>query len=413
MNFDEAFNIETIQLEPRLQEYMRRKLYNKENDIEPPIPEEQEFCITEYDKKIIKRHKQGKTKLYTKRRLSKNPHFIKPDCHNIEKTFEMAHDFKKDPRYKRLQNKMESHKNAQKQIRNLDDLDDEYHHMNDQCADGDSYSRFRNSNPHDSRLNKRPIRTAKPYDDPMNDELSWNDTDDSFMIDSRDLIIGSSRDSSYTKTDNFGKNDNSYIHDDTQKCNKQPQGKYCYSPNRKSKNPNVYHHPAKISYHQRLQPYQINGGLEHSQTINDIIGNIDSYNKHLDNTYDYIDSVADLDTHTFRSGVRTNTQRDTCDRYRAVPFRYGNGLRDISVEDSLRGGINDSSKKSVGFRNPFENQFSYISSDISDPNHSVFEYSRNTRGNNKEISRPASEAIKSAQRMQQCDKRYNRSTTNY
>src|SRR5437867_4424955 len=41
MDIDAAFNTNSIQLEPRLQEYLRRKRFNEENDIEPPIPEKQ------------------------------------------------------------------------------------------------------------------------------------------------------------------------------------------------------------------------------------------------------------------------------------------------------------------------------------------------------------------------------------
>ena len=57
MDYEDAFNIGSIQLEPRLQEYMRRKRFNEENDIEPNIPEEKEFCVTDHDLKIIKRYK--------------------------------------------------------------------------------------------------------------------------------------------------------------------------------------------------------------------------------------------------------------------------------------------------------------------------------------------------------------------
>src|SRR5579872_5643597 len=92
MDIDAAFNINSIQLEPRLQEYLRRKRFNEENDIDPPIPEEQEFCITNHDLKIIKKYKQGKTNLYSSKRLAKNPNFIVPEPMEFKTV-----DFKKDP----------------------------------------------------------------------------------------------------------------------------------------------------------------------------------------------------------------------------------------------------------------------------------------------------------------------------
>ena len=53
MDYTEAFNTGSIQLEPRLQEYLRRKTFNRENDITPGIPVEQEFGVTKEDIKLI------------------------------------------------------------------------------------------------------------------------------------------------------------------------------------------------------------------------------------------------------------------------------------------------------------------------------------------------------------------------
>jgi hypothetical protein len=170
------------------------------------------------------------------------------------------------------------------------------------------------------------------------------------------------------------------------------------------------HHTPKIMYHQRLSQgrEQVNGGLEHSRDMNEIIGSLDNYNKHLSSSYDYVNPDADLDTHTFTSGQRTGTRREQASGYQSVPFQYGNGLKDVSLEDSLRGGIRDSSRRSIGFKNPFENQFSYISGDISDSRHTVQMYPQNTRGADKEIARPESMSVRSDRRLRQADGRINR-----
>lgn len=55
----------TIMLEPRLQEYIKKKSYYKHNSIEPCIKPEIEFCITDRDKRIIKDFLKGKTDIYT------------------------------------------------------------------------------------------------------------------------------------------------------------------------------------------------------------------------------------------------------------------------------------------------------------------------------------------------------------
>jgi hypothetical protein len=391
MDYEDAFNIGSIQLEPRLQEYLRRKRFNEENDIEPPVPEEKEFCVTPYDLKIIKRHKQGKEKVYTSKRLAKDPHFVKPSNDGFEEA-NNDNDFKKDPRYLRLQRKMQSHKNATNQIRNFEGMDEDY-------------KIFHQSNPYDLKPEKRPNRISKPYDDPLNDDLNDNSYDgpndpydDRVMMDSRDLVLAPSRPVRKTTRTNRRDADNQYIQN---RNANQDRGQYCYNPNQRSSNPSAYHHIPKITYHQRLAQgrEEINGGLQHSRDVSDVIGNLDSYNKHLNSTYDYVQSDADLDTRTFTPGARTSTRRETASTYQSVPFGYGNGLPDVSLEDSLRGGIRDSSRKSIGFKNPFEHQFDYISSDISDSRHTVQMWPQSTRGENKEISRPNSASVRSEKRI--------------
>src|SRR5277367_5573557 len=186
MNYEDAFDIGSIQLEPRLQEYLKRKKFNEENDIEPPIPEEKEFCITPHDLNIIKRYKQGKKNIYTPKRIAKDPHFVRPNTGDFDgDPFDM--DFKKDPRYQRLQKKMQSHRDAQKKIRDFEGIDEDY-------------TIFHQSNPYDLKPENRPKKIAKPYDDPNNelgsdleDDLydnPCNDVcDDAFMMDSRDLVL--------------------------------------------------------------------------------------------------------------------------------------------------------------------------------------------------------------------------------
>jgi hypothetical protein len=227
---------------------------------------------------------------------------------------------------------------------------------------------FHQSNPYDMRPDKRPSSVSKPYNTPNNNNI-WNN-DDTFMMNSKEYM---------QNTDN--------------------RNSYNYNVNRKSTNQSSYHHTPNIAYKQRLQPQDVSGGLKHSRDINDVIGNIDNYNKHLSNSYEYINGGADLDTHTMTPNTRAGTQRGNYNSYQSVPFRYGNGLADVSVEDSLRGGFRDSSKKSIGFRNPFEHQFDFISNDISSANHSVQMWPSMTRGQNKEIARPDSMAVKSERRL--------------
>lgn len=387
VDYDRAFSTSNIQLEPRLQEYLNRKTFNRENDIRPDIPEEQEFSISKEDKRVIKRYLTGKRHVYTKRRTGNSSHFI--DVKDCEGSFDDKDVFKSDPRYKRLQKKMASHKRAQAQIRNLEGISEDY-------------DIFHRSNPYDDPANpnvKRPQRVAKPYDDPNFDEeedLFYSryppnvsgrgiyrrdgddysiDAPDSVMMDSRDLVLGNSK----------GERDQA--------------NRYMYNPNDRRSNPrrseSSYHHEPQISYRQRLIPQQVDGGLEHNHSTEDIIGNLDEYNHHLEETHDYIEAEVDQDSHQMRPSARSGSKREQYNGYRSVPYGYGGGLADISVENSLRGGIRDSRRKTTGFWNPFEHQFDYIDKDISDPNHTVEMRPQATRGANRTIARPRSAAARS------------------
>ena len=303
MDYNKAFNVGSIQLEPRLQEYIRRKRFNEENDIEPPIPEEKEFDISSHDLKVIKQYRSSTKPVYTPKRLARDPNFIKPKSNGFNST-NYDEEFKKDPRYQRILKKAQSHRDAQKKIRNFDGIDQEY-------------TIFHQSNPYDNDQGDKQ-KMSKPYDDPINRDIENEmNYDNNFMMDSRELVLGPMRP--------IRKNNNKLL----SKCS--------------NNNESTYHHPPKISYHQS-RPI-INGRMEHSRDVNDIIGNIDSYNKHLNNTYSYVNYDADLDTHTITPGSRTETKREKASTYQSVPYGYGNGLPNVSLEDSLRGGVRDSSKK--------------------------------------------------------------------
>src|SRR5690349_15473154 len=55
-----------IMLEPRLQEYLRKKQYYKANDIEPMISLEKEYQITQTDIKLLRSFLSGKRDIYSR-----------------------------------------------------------------------------------------------------------------------------------------------------------------------------------------------------------------------------------------------------------------------------------------------------------------------------------------------------------
>lgn len=380
-DFDKTFEINSIQLEPRLQEYLKRKKFNNTYGIDPDVSEEKEFGITNDDLKIIKKYKKGHTGLYTRDRINKSDHFVEPSMDDFETPLV---DFTKDPRYERIQKKMESHKKAQQQIREYSNMDKDY-------------EIFHRSNPYDDSFNANKMNKMnidKPYDDPLNSNLrnynknSSNCNNKKMLLDSRDLALGPSRvfsgrkkNNATTKYNNDSFANLDYLHNSfTNNYN----GNSLQHSNNQGNRPMTYNNPPKINYNNYVSPMTVNGGLPHNHSTMDIIGKVNNSNKYLDRTYDYTNDYVDKDTKRYLSKMKTGTQRETCNNYQNVPFMYGNGMADVDLETSMRGGIRDSSKKSIGFKNTFEHNFSYISSDIQDPNHVVNSRPQSTRGANTE-----------------------------
>uniref|UniRef100_A0A6C0E019 Uncharacterized protein n=1 Tax=viral metagenome TaxID=1070528 RepID=A0A6C0E019_9ZZZZ len=316
MDIDLAFGEYSMMLEPRLQEYMRRKQFNKQNNIIPDIDEEQEFSISKNDIEIINRYKKGKT--YS--------NICGGDYVKTSKKMDGAitdNKYEDDPRFQIMKEKNMSNIRAKNMITDFEGIDKEY-------------TIFHETNPYDRKQNIRNPKISKPYHTKGNN----------FMIDSKDEMLYSQNNTNLS-----------------------------YNPNNKNR---YYHHEPKIAYNQVLTPQISNGGLKHTRNVNNIIGNLDNYEKHLNNTYAYIDP----DT--------KNNNREKEQNYRQVPLMYGQGIADVSLEDSMRGNVKDTKKKSAGFKNPFSNYFSFISEDISSPEHTVNMRPVNTRGANKEIARPQS-----------------------
>ena len=81
-----------LSLEPRLQEYMKKRQYFKDNNIIPTIPLEKEFSITSVDKKILQQYLNGNTNIYKPKQYEKTISQKQKEQH-FPSTY-----FKEDPR---------------------------------------------------------------------------------------------------------------------------------------------------------------------------------------------------------------------------------------------------------------------------------------------------------------------------
>lgn len=88
-----------IMLEPRLQEYLRKKKFYRDNHIEPCIKPEEEFLITSRDKKMLKAFLNGRTDIYDNENPEFNP-FIRE--REKKKQYFPSKSYRDDPRVPKI-----------------------------------------------------------------------------------------------------------------------------------------------------------------------------------------------------------------------------------------------------------------------------------------------------------------------
>jgi len=119
-------NGNSITLEPRLREYINKKRYYAENDIDPVVPLEEQYTISDYDRKILRSYLKGDTKTFEKR-AKKNPDMLDARGQRFPSS-----DFKYDVRFDRLKKKMEREKDAKIQRSNYGIIKQRYDMYDDE-----------------------------------------------------------------------------------------------------------------------------------------------------------------------------------------------------------------------------------------------------------------------------------------
>ncbi len=326
-------------LEPRLQEYLKKLSYFRKNNVTPSIGLETEFTITREDKFRIREYLRGNKDIYGK-------DFVVPE--QVKDTFNgwptndtkntspfqiQYDDYKKDPRYERLQKKIQRDKDANMGRysyagRNLDELDE--------------LKKVRN--------NISGIQTlSTALTDPNDNKLFLDD--EPYMSD-------------YLLNVDPKPNDRIYTHT-------QPE----------------------IQYRQRLhwsQNEDGRGGIKHNHNTQKLEKDLAQYKKHVNMIYNDPNSKFDMDySQIHNDGNRTNMMMRSSKTNQAVPLNSKNvnligGTRDIDIDNELHTGIpeRNARAKSLGYPNYVEHSFDYISPDIQDPRHVVMPYPQNTRALN-------------------------------
>ena len=317
-----------LTFEPRLQEYLKRVSNYKKNNIEPSSNLEREFNITREDKLKIRAFLSGKKDIYS---IESQDKYTPSDDSGFSIRYD---DYKKDPRYERLQQKLQRDKDA---------INNKYSYGTGSEITG--------------------CRTSSKTGNMSN-----------FMTDTE-----------------YRKNQES-----NQFLDAKPFVSDHYLNVRNNKNERTYDSfPPNIQYNQSLhysQDQDAINDLQHKHNVDELIGKLDSYRDHTNTIYQY---SADMDIENKISipSINSNNKKYlNTSNYQAVPLR-GNGVnliggtRDVDTENYLMKGLpeRDAKFKSLGYPNYSDHSFQYISNDIQDPNHTVLPFARggiNSRNEN-------------------------------
>jgi len=315
-----------ILLEPRLAEYIKKKKFFQENGIEVHNLE-RDFGISEVDMMRVRSYFRGDKKNNTK-------HEEMIDLQDAD--FPSTH-LKKDKRFERMKIKQKRTRDAQTQRHNYGLI-------------SRGFDMFRDD---------RPFASA------YGDDFKKSDFHpEQWFQNSREV----------TEREDLNENVRNIYN------------------NKQFSKTNTYNGSSERNQINKVNPKSLYNGYVKSEiksdphSIDAIIGELDSYTKRV-SKQNYYQNEMDFDYKIVMPNNRSNNKRETENNYQAVPLMQADGIRDIDVDTYMRFGTTPSrGAKSLGYPNPAEHYFGYISNDIQDPRHTVMERGLPSREFNKQES---------------------------
>jgi hypothetical protein len=295
-----------LTLEPRLQEYLKKKSYYKKNNIDPPFDLEREFNISRDDKLRIKGFLTGAKDLYCN-----ETKYVAPE-ENMG--FSIKHDdFKNDPRYERLQQKLQRDKDANMA---------KYSY-----GGGAEISGY-----------------AQRHTNVISDDNYQREQESGFFLDSKPYM------SDY------------YL-------NVRKNSRRTYDNN----NPPQLQYKQHLSW--ESPNYKPEHELPHENNLNDIIRKIDQYKIQTNSILDYPAEMDKEINYSNQKFAKTSTSSVPL-RGNQVN-RIGGTRDVDTENCLIKGlPDRDAKFKSIGYPNYSEHSFDYISGDIQDPKHVVLPFPR-------------------------------------
>ena len=318
-------------IEPRLLEYINRKRYFKQNQINCDTLE-REYMITMKDRQLINAYLTKNKAL--QKDLSKDS-----QCEFIEVPISKqplpSDDYKYDKRFDRLKRKIQKEKQALNIKEDISNLSRNYDLFSCPVAS------IGGNNMLNSTIDK--------------------DGDKDFNRVFQDLNLGDN------SINNFS---------GSMPC----KNKYFVNENQ---DPLLRKHkPPHIQYNQVVYDNQYNSYLNHQPSLDNVSEKINKYQNKINNSEDNYNSDRNYNNNVLQSNPCKKEQM--MDSYKYVPEMTGGELKNIDIENYMKYSTPSSKAKSLGFENPTSHYFQYIDEDIQDPSHVCFERPQMSRLSNKQ-----------------------------
>ena len=386
-----------IKLEPRLQEYIKKYVFCKKNNIQPLVPLEKEFGITSEDKKRIIAYKNGDRDLYSKKSQGKfDDEYDKP-------AFEFDPDkaFRSDPRFHRFAKKVKNEKNAIKSRYNFCNFADEYEAAFDpitalgQNTRADLQDQLLSKVNHNERRNAQTTPDLRDFRDftlGIDSKMQQDGLHSPHRIGRTKASLESRR--VYDDREGFSNMNNKNPNPN----NKNPNKNNTNNTNKKNKNntdniDNEYQ--PNISFKNRIYQSNTNNEYpyEHDPRVTKIIGNMDTYRNQYENNFENaFERSNNFDTNEMRplpNANYSNKRNLDSSGYQNMPyFGQKKGMPDMEAACAMRSKSSREQSKILHKENPFEHYFDYIDADIQDSKIYAPDRGVSTRLDNHATARP-------------------------
>lgn len=348
-----------VMLEPRLQEYLKKKYFYRKNDVDPCIAPELEYQITPFDKKIIKSFLSGKKDVHNPKHFDRYTTRQEQEEKN-EKQYFPSREFRNDKRVPKIE---KQDPNAQLPI-------------NRGMFVPDNNGRYYEDKPSNKNMMISP-RDFPPY---QYDGTGYDITETKFnpRIDSK-IDPGPAK-----FREIYQKNNSQYRIDPNpnKTTDPDPRNKYIIS-DLLAKADKL---KTEIGEHNKQQVSEYNEGAVYKdyKLLDDVKSQKQEsrYGQVNMPTYNAA-SEMDLENKVVVPNMACNSKRGGDNfNYRLEPYLGRKDKRDERTEDELCRGMSSyrTHNRSYGYRNPEEHYFQYIDDDFESPDNSVEGWIRGGEG---------------------------------